>query len=425
VVVYFWTATNRRSRGALWSIIAPPFIPVLSPTRAFVVEEVRRRFQLNNEAFGRIRAERHVYDEIGDLLRSQEAAMIHNLGDTSSNKEIATRLGRYLEHLAHVYYGDDTFFRHIERERATADSLRFLEAKHRVKRGELLEAAELEARTVSFFRALRQLHILAGQIAPTTYILSESSNEDSPGLLQISIHSERPAELVLDGESYLNGVVPQAYSFRWPTSCSERDFFSALASILDPVGGVKKKKSSLVVRALEEIGEEWLEGLIISSSAGTFGTTLREVSMRWLWKTLNVETIQAAIKRCVDYSPERTASQELLGFGDDGVNDSLTVEGRSRRQGTSEKARGEIEAPIKIAAVRVTTRFAHFQLDILPTEQDDRYVSVISHEDISEQISHLCECTSLFAVFPVKLHQTLLQVTKRFHTNTVPQIVGA
>jgi hypothetical protein len=24
VVVYFWTATNRRSRGALWSVIAPP-----------------------------------------------------------------------------------------------------------------------------------------------------------------------------------------------------------------------------------------------------------------------------------------------------------------------------------------------------------------------------------------------------------------
>ena len=28
MVVYFSTATNRRSRGALWSIIAPPFIPV-------------------------------------------------------------------------------------------------------------------------------------------------------------------------------------------------------------------------------------------------------------------------------------------------------------------------------------------------------------------------------------------------------------
>ncbi len=26
VVVYFWTATNRRSRGVLWSIIAPSFI---------------------------------------------------------------------------------------------------------------------------------------------------------------------------------------------------------------------------------------------------------------------------------------------------------------------------------------------------------------------------------------------------------------
>ena len=26
VEVYFWTATNRRSRGVLWSIIAPPFI---------------------------------------------------------------------------------------------------------------------------------------------------------------------------------------------------------------------------------------------------------------------------------------------------------------------------------------------------------------------------------------------------------------
>ncbi len=32
MVVYFWTATNCRSRGASWSIIAPPFIlPKLKP----------------------------------------------------------------------------------------------------------------------------------------------------------------------------------------------------------------------------------------------------------------------------------------------------------------------------------------------------------------------------------------------------------
>ncbi len=28
-MVCFWTATNRLSRGASWSIIAPPFIPLL------------------------------------------------------------------------------------------------------------------------------------------------------------------------------------------------------------------------------------------------------------------------------------------------------------------------------------------------------------------------------------------------------------
>ena len=29
MVVYFSTATNRRLRGVLWSIIAPPFIEIL------------------------------------------------------------------------------------------------------------------------------------------------------------------------------------------------------------------------------------------------------------------------------------------------------------------------------------------------------------------------------------------------------------
>ncbi len=32
VVVYFSTATNHRSRGASWSIIAPPFIAVFDDT---------------------------------------------------------------------------------------------------------------------------------------------------------------------------------------------------------------------------------------------------------------------------------------------------------------------------------------------------------------------------------------------------------
>jgi hypothetical protein len=43
VVVYFWTATKRRSRGALWSIIAPPFTfddPNADPT----TESLRKEY---------------------------------------------------------------------------------------------------------------------------------------------------------------------------------------------------------------------------------------------------------------------------------------------------------------------------------------------------------------------------------------------
>ena len=35
MVVYFWTATNRRLRGVLWSIIAPPFIHGGDAQRAY------------------------------------------------------------------------------------------------------------------------------------------------------------------------------------------------------------------------------------------------------------------------------------------------------------------------------------------------------------------------------------------------------
>jgi len=381
--------------------------PVLSPRRAFIVEEVRNRYGFDNRTFANIRSERHIYDEIGDILRSRQQEQ--NLS-VSSNAEIVTKFERHLQHLVRVYYGQDAFFRQLERERATEESLRYLEARHRVKRGDVLPAADLEARSVSFFRALRQLHLLANDIAPTSYVLRESSDEEHPDLLDFQVHSEHPAELVLEGEVYLDDGKARAYSFRWPTSCSERQFFDGLASVLEPGAAVPKRaKHSLRLRPLDGVGEEWLEGLIVSTSEGMFGTPLRGVSLRWLWKALTIEAIQAAISRELKVG-EVSTKDPRYNAEDDNSSPSHLRGGETA---------SETGPPLKISAIRITTTFAHFQFDVLPSDHDDRYVSVISHMDISEQVSHLCECTSLFAVFPIKLDHTLSQVTRRVNLGAV------
>ncbi len=48
MVVYFSTATNRRSRGVLWSIIAPPFIFSRQERPGWQVFAIKLAFFHNN-----------------------------------------------------------------------------------------------------------------------------------------------------------------------------------------------------------------------------------------------------------------------------------------------------------------------------------------------------------------------------------------
>jgi hypothetical protein len=71
-----------------------------------------------------------------------------------------------------------------------------------------------------------------------------------------------------------------------------------------------------------------------------------------------------------------------------------------------------------IEAVRIITAFAHFQLDIAADDLGNREVLIISHFNISVQLAHLCEATSLLSILPLKLYEEVVRLIGVFPNYT-------
>jgi hypothetical protein len=348
--------------------------PVVSARRAFIVEDIRRRYGLSKDAIAKLTVERRVYDDLSDALRETPNAC-------ENTERISGLLGDRLGHLAKVYYGSDSFYRTLEQDRAIEASLRYLEDKHRVEAvpGKR-RLAKLRLETESFFRVLHRFRDLTNNLATTSYLLTQHIDETAT-FESLAIHSTHPVEAVADGEVYSDpstGSPCRAYSFRWLTSCTERQFFSALSAIIRPSKRVRSSKKRFTLHALSAHsvfeGSSEREKILIFTNRGLFGSSFDDLPRQFFLKHLSVDVLWRAV---------------LEASGDDMKETSLDV-------------------------IRVCTPFADFQLDLSPDASGNREVFVISHINIGEQIAYLCECTSLFAIFPAKLNEILQQVTSRF-----------
>jgi hypothetical protein len=84
VVVYFGTATNRRSRGASWSIIAPPFIRV--PLRKSIAHGTRANYHV---IAGSLELDRDLIAVISGVRQSAVGKALHRR-IASTTKDLAT-----------------------------------------------------------------------------------------------------------------------------------------------------------------------------------------------------------------------------------------------------------------------------------------------------------------------------------------------
>ena len=92
----------------------------------------------------------------------------------------------------------------------------------------------------------------------------------------------------------------------------------------------------------------------------------------------------------------------------------LTIEEIIRAVRACERWQIGEKRDLAVLALRIATAFGDFQLDVFPEDGVSRYVMAISHYDISAQVAHLCEATSLYSIMPTRLNETLKELCSQF-----------
>jgi hypothetical protein len=358
--------------------MAPPGLyPCMSPRRAFIVEEVRRRSGLSRVSLKTLGSERQNYQDLADALRSIDDESSTDTEGLSIQKTADT-LNKHLSYLVEVYHRSDSVFRVLERDRVWEASLRRFEEKHR---GEgtpgktKLKRFKLE--TESFFKVLYRLQQLVAKLSPISYQTKKETDETGT-LESITIYAKKVGDMVMQGEVYRSACPDgaqegQAYSFRWPTGCNDQQFLAAVRSIVDTNRQLMTSEKDL--RLVRISGpQDVQEGFVVFTNLGAYRSDDERVAQRLSPRQLSLDSIRRALRAL--FSPEVTK--------------------------------------IVIVAVRVCTSFGDFQVDFEGDGSGEREVFVISHLDIAEQIAHLCEATHMYAVIPVKLHEALKEVTSQF-----------
>ncbi len=101
--------------------------PVFSPSRAFIVEDVRLRYDPTANSLGRLYRERRGYDALGKALR--HAAQGERGVRHAAGLNLPDRLRSCLSHLIRVYSGSDSFYRPVEEDGGLEKSLRYIQRR--------------------------------------------------------------------------------------------------------------------------------------------------------------------------------------------------------------------------------------------------------------------------------------------------------
>jgi hypothetical protein len=350
--------------------------PVLTPESAFIVEEFRIFNGFGEDAFRQLRNVQYDYQELGDVLRGAARNPHRKENALATSGDIQKKIREKLDRLKMVY-DHDTFYRRLEQSRATEISIQYLREKY--KPGSIppkQQSENLKVAMESFLRVVRDAYQEIEEVAVTSY-LPERKSDDSGAFDSVTVYSQHPTELVLEGEVYRQSSrsgekTDRAYSFRWPTSCTDRQFLAAVGDIVRlPERSVSAPKPK-ELRPMSSFEPVLSGGIVLFTNVGAYGVAFEDLPP--------------------GLSLGRVALEELL-----------------------KAAREQGGANLVLEAVRVCAPFADFQLDIGGNEFGGREVFVISRYNIGPQIVHLCSFTSLLVILPLRLNDALQQaVTARF-----------
>lgn len=350
--------------------------PVLNPERAFIVEEFRNANGFGDDAMEQLRNLQLAYKQLGNVLRG--AAHTPNRKEKAlvSSGDIEREIREKLDRLKMVY-DNDTFYRRLEQSRATEVSIQYLKEKY--KPGSVApnqKSENLRLTIESLLKVVRHAYEEIEDVGVTSY-RSECSTDESGAFDSVTVYSEYPTEQVLEGEVYRASPhsiekTDRAYSLRWPTSCTDRQFLAAIGDIvrLSERNGSSDASTKLIpISSFEPVRSG---GIVLFTNGGAYGIAFEDLPL------------------------------------------GLRL-GRLDLHGLLKVARSQGGSKLVIEAIRVCAPFGDFQLDISGNESGGREVFVISQYNIAPQIVHLCSLTSLLVILPLRLNALLSEsVTAKF-----------
>lgn len=360
-------------------IVTDEMCPVLTPRRAFTVEEFRKLNTFNDDATAELSRLRQEYDELADVLRS-EADESDNDDAVRRSAEIEAQIRSRLDRLE-IVYERGMFYRRLEEDRATVASVLYLQEKYKPGSVSSREQAEmLGVEAESFLKALRRAYTELERKSVTSYF--PSLREEGAKLASFQILAERwsgeanVVDVVVEGELYRSPEMMAAgayksYSVRWPTSCTDREFFGAVSGVVRFADRMGSAPEALRLHPLSNYERVRSGGVVVFTNVGAFGAAFQELPSALTLSGIRLKKLYEAI------------------------------------------ATGDKE--VEVEALRVCTPFGDFQVDIRPNDSGRREMFVISRHNIGQQIVHLCSRTSLSVVLPLKLNEALQQqVTRHF-----------
>lgn len=258
----------------------------------------------------------------------------------------------------------------VEETRAIAESEE--QAKHRQEGAVAQAEDELRAKSLHFSRLLGEISEAIEATPGIDYFLEVNKPQAEVPFARFAIRpvsgGARAIEPFLWGEFYPwqeSSGEPRAYEYfavRWPIVCLEEDLISSLGNAWEVVITPGDMSRAVSLIPIDDRHRYWRRGVIVRTSAGDYGMSIEEAACGGSWEWLKLRKLGPLVKKAAG----------MVGNPD-----------------------GCMSVP-SVVELRVNTMYADVIYDVrVPLDMRRRYLTVLSHYNISKQIAELYKNTGL------------------------------
>jgi hypothetical protein len=368
--------------------------PVMHPRRVINIE-LLGVYENKDLTFARARALRNNFWKISEYIEGKAKSLkLRRTGrfqDTALsqilNSEQTIVENLFKEVAEQVLSSRPGGLLHLEQNRATLQSIE--NALHKQGGAEMSRKDEIRQKSTGLLELLGEVLTALGGVPGFDYIVQTQRKDESRPFeeLQVVQTPRHGSEPLLFGEKYnrLTTEYEEAnhyYALRWPVTSMVEDFVSGLMDLIVPLASKEvqgiDKSAVLALSSIDEESYIWQEGVVFTTNSESFGAPLAA-----FWSKgkegrdgLDLQEISTSIQRL---------SYSLSQSGDRGEPDNLLIQ-----------------------QYRINTLYGDFVFDIVPVEGERfRYLTVISHYNLGQQIVKLYKSTGMMFIVPTKLAATI------------------